>query len=161
MAHSVVKTIEFDYGHRVANHKSKCSSVHGHRGRVEVTVEGPLGSAGSGQDMVFDFGDIKLALAALIDRFDHNFIIAQSDTDLMSLIGMPVSNTAFTGFGRLLHMPYFGKVQEISGISTAENLAYLCYRHLAGVLDNPVTGMHVAQVAFYETPSSLAIYVPD
>jgi 6-pyruvoyltetrahydropterin/6-carboxytetrahydropterin synthase len=38
----VTKIVEWDMGHRVPNHKSKCRNPHGHRYRLEVTIGGPL-----------------------------------------------------------------------------------------------------------------------
>ena len=32
------RKIEFDYGHRVFKHGSKCKHIHGHRGVIEVTA---------------------------------------------------------------------------------------------------------------------------
>ena len=72
---SVAREIEFDYGHRVPNHGSKCRSVHGHRGKVEVTVCGPLvleGAKAVDEGMVMDFSAIEAILKTEIhDKFDH------------------------------------------------------------------------------------------
>ena len=40
MAFSITRSIGVDYGHRVMTHGSKCRSIHGHRGTIEVTCAG-------------------------------------------------------------------------------------------------------------------------
>lgn len=65
----VTRRIEFDAGHRITRHESRCAHPHGHRYVAEVTVAAPeLDPAGR----VVDFGVMKQILGAWIDEhWDH------------------------------------------------------------------------------------------
>src|SRR5215471_13381603 len=85
----VTKTVEMDYGHRISRHDSKCHNVHGHRGKLEVTVGGELVVEGSSTDMVMDFCAIKqLMTEQIVDRFDHCLIVSSDDDALLGRIGI-------------------------------------------------------------------------
>ena len=63
-------TVENDFSsaHQLREYKGKCSSVHGHNWRVQLTVRcGELDSRG----ISIDFGQMKRILAGLVTRFDH------------------------------------------------------------------------------------------
>lgn len=54
---TVTRVLEFDAGHRVVNHESKCATLHGHRYKVEIVAAAPgLDSLGR----VIDFGNYPL-----------------------------------------------------------------------------------------------------
>jgi 6-pyruvoyltetrahydropterin/6-carboxytetrahydropterin synthase len=61
MTMQITKIIERDMGHRVLNHKSKCSNLHGHRYKAYITMEGEIIQAkgDTNEGMVIDFSDIK------------------------------------------------------------------------------------------------------
>lgn len=61
----------FAAAHRLMNYNGKCEHLHGHNYRVHVTVRAP--SPGDG-GMVIDFGDLKKATNAVVDRLDHAFL---------------------------------------------------------------------------------------
>jgi queuosine biosynthesis protein QueD len=168
---NVTKSIEFDYGHRVPNHKSKCYNVHGHRGRLAVTVQGPLVAeeGASDEGMVMDFADIKSALTTVAELFDHRFIMWRNDPLKKLLLrgaGVTacIANAYIIGtdgdgltieageLGPWYCIPEFGIVQELDRIPTAENIAYYCYQLLKDCLPGLVS------VAFWETPNSWAVY---
>lgn len=49
----------------------KCSRLHGHTYRLQVSVSGPLNSNG----MVIDFNDLKkIVEEEVIDRYEHTFL---------------------------------------------------------------------------------------
>jgi 6-pyruvoyltetrahydropterin/6-carboxytetrahydropterin synthase len=154
------KEIGFDYGHRVPNHASKCRNCHGHRGRLEVYIEGPLRveDGSSSEGMVMDFNDIKAALVDEIDaRFDHVFIKATSDTlfDVYPFTAIQENlDSAILG-GRYL-IENVGIVQEIRMVPTAENLAYICFQLLSKRINT--VDVRVKTVRFWETPTSMAEY---
>jgi 6-pyruvoyltetrahydropterin/6-carboxytetrahydropterin synthase len=59
----------FDAAHCIRDYVGKCSRKHGHRWVVEAVLEG---TKLDGRNMLVDFGDVKLALATVIDeRLDH------------------------------------------------------------------------------------------
>lgn len=58
----------FSAAHYLRNFSGPCERLHGHNYRVQVYLRGGvLNDAG----MLFDFTDIKAALGAILDRFDH------------------------------------------------------------------------------------------
>lgn len=58
MQASVSKDVQFDAGHRVPSHASKCRNPHGHRYRVVAYCVGDVVEDGGSADdgMVVDFG---------------------------------------------------------------------------------------------------------
>ena len=66
--------IDFCYGHRLLNYQGKCRHLHGHNGRMIVTIE----AAGlDGRGMVLDFGEIKAVISRWIDEnLDHRMILS-------------------------------------------------------------------------------------
>lgn len=74
----ITKSFSFDAAHFLPNHKGKCSSMHGHTYRLEVTVvrgNGELITSGSDEGMVIDFSDLKaLVKAEVIDKVDHKVL---------------------------------------------------------------------------------------
>jgi 6-pyruvoyltetrahydropterin/6-carboxytetrahydropterin synthase len=85
MAFSITRSIGVDYGHRVMTHGSKCRSIHGHRGTIEVTCAGSaLHESGEQAEMVLDFGFLKDAMMNVIDKsIDHGFIASVDDHELL------------------------------------------------------------------------------
>jgi len=155
-----IKTVEFDYGHRVPKHNSKCRNIHGHRGRLEVTVEGCLITSGSSTDMVMDFGDVKkLMEREIVERLDHCCVIDAKDDKLKALFRetfTPFPGIEKNGFGKRYDVLNFGMVQELdAGSPTAEILAFVCYEILEGKMPE---GVCLKLVRFWETPSSVAEY---
>jgi 6-pyruvoyltetrahydropterin/6-carboxytetrahydropterin synthase len=58
----------FAAAHYLRNFSGPCERLHGHNYRVQVYLRGTrLNDAG----MLVDFTDIKAALGAILDRFDH------------------------------------------------------------------------------------------
>lgn len=161
---TAVKTIEIDYGHRIPNHTSKCRNVHGHRGKIEIHVEGELIPEGDGygsEGMVIDFGDIKrIADEEITAKLDHCFVVAESDGAFKKLLisAATVAQLHQTNFGARYFVDGFGWIQEVPCVPTAENLAYLCWK----VLTKRFAGTRVLieGVRFWETPNSCADYFP-
>ena len=78
MVIKVSKSFTFDAAHYLPNHKGKCSSMHGHTYRLEVTVinqSGQLIKDGSDEGMVIDFNDLKAVVTSeIIDKMDHKVL---------------------------------------------------------------------------------------
>jgi len=130
----VARQIDFCYGHRLLNYAGKCRHLHGHNGKVLVTVEA------SGLDergMVLDFGEIKQALSRWIDEnLDHRMILHREDPAVPHLARL----------GEPLYL--------MDANPTAENIARLIFEQAARL------GFPVVEVRLWETPSSAAIYAP-
>jgi 6-pyruvoyltetrahydropterin/6-carboxytetrahydropterin synthase len=155
----VEKEIEFDAGHRVPDHDSKCWNLHGHRYRVVVGVSGPLRSSGAETGMVIDFSRIKEALSKHVhDLYDHGMILYTDDPlgDLERVIGED-------GYGMKLIL--------VGWVPTAENMARSIFDDMSAILNvpeeihfGPPTGRYdikVEYVKVYETPTSVAIFAGE
>ena len=65
----------FDSAHFLAGYEGKCANIHGHRWKIEAEFSGEkLAESGDKRGMLIDFGDIKSAVRALADSFDHALI---------------------------------------------------------------------------------------
>jgi 6-pyruvoyltetrahydropterin/6-carboxytetrahydropterin synthase len=151
----VTKTVEFDAGHRVPNHDSKCKNPHGHRYKVEATIVGDLVlEAGHPQEgMVLDFGFIKELLTTEIhDVLDHGFIVHGRDQAMLSALGLldvhdhPKAN--LHGW-KVIVLPY---------VPTAENLAYWCYKQIVDGVEERSSGRaQLRSIRVWETPTCSAL----
>lgn len=136
----ITRRIEFDAGHRVYGHESKCAHLHGHRYVAEVTVEAELlDDVGR----VVDFSVIKTRVGEWIDRhWDHNLLLNPIDpfrlifAEHLSVNGNKV--------------PY--PMQD--GNPTAENMA----KELYYVATHLLAPLKVVHVRIYETPNCWADY---
>ena len=62
---------EFEAAHNLCNYQGKCSRLHGHNWKVEVTVRGDkLDEIG----MVIDFTVLKAEVKKIVDRLDHYYL---------------------------------------------------------------------------------------
>lgn len=149
--YTVSKEIEFDAGHRVPNHKSKCRNPHGHRYRLRVTISGDLvvSPGASDEGMLADFGDLKTIMTERVhDVLDHGFIVYENDQ---------VMAAAFKAMAE----PWAGerpKVIVVPFIPTAENLARWCCDQLQYQV--AIMGFRLTKIELWETPTSLATYTP-
>lgn len=147
----ISKEIEFDAGHRVPLHASKCKNPHGHRYRVVAYIEGELIEEGPEAGMVRDFGIVKQLLMDLVhDRFDHGFIVSDQDYSMQYALGFLNDD----------HTPvrpdedrYGWKVIIVPFIPTAECLAKDIYDTLKEHLPN------LFKIEVWETPTSCAEYM--
>lgn len=138
----ITRKIEFDAGHRVPGHRTAdgmrpgaCSSPHGHRYRLEVTVDGTIPADG----MVLDFGVIKQVLMTEVHGWlDHAMIVWDGDpTLLLAMAADPTWKVAL-----LEHPP------------TAEHLAAAIARRITAPL--AAHGVALVGLRLYETPNAWA-----
>jgi len=73
----VSREFTFCYGHRLLNYNGKCAHLHGHNGRVLLTLcSDTLDERG----MVFDFSELKNAIDSWIQRtIDHKMVLHKDD----------------------------------------------------------------------------------
>lgn len=140
----ITKSIEWDMGHRVPNHKHKCRNPHGHHYRLEMTISGSVcdekGSALEG--MVHDFGDLKEHLLSKVySHLDHCFLASEED---------PI-------FAPLAKKEADLKILLVPFIPTAENILVWCYQRLSE--DFP-SHLKIVRLRLFETPTSFAEYIP-
>ena len=130
----VSREIDFCYGHRLLNYQGKCRHLHGHNGKVVVTIE----AAGlNDRGMVLDFGDIKDVLARWIDEnLDHRMILRRDDPAVPAL--------------EELGEPLF----LMDANPTAENIAKLIFDVASE------RGFSVVEMRLWESPRCCATYGP-
>ena len=131
----------FDSAHFLYGYDGKCSNIHGHRWKIEVTVKDlSLQKDGQTKVMIIDFGDLKKALKSMADNFDHA-LIYETGTLKKDTLECLLRD----GF-RLVELPYR---------PTAENLA----RHFYQLLKK--SGFNLHNVKVYETPNNCAMFEED
>lgn len=69
------KQFAFEAAHVLPYHQGKCSRLHGHSYRLDVSVDGPLQSEGPATGMVVDFDELaRVVRASVIDALDHRHL---------------------------------------------------------------------------------------
>ena len=141
----ITKIIQWDMGHRILNHRSVCKGLHGHRYKAEITVEGKLVNSitKSEHGMVMDFADIKsIAKTEIHDKLDHGFMVWEKDDELIEFF-------RHTEGHKMIKVPF---------TSTAENVAQYIFDTISKKLSDKFdTGLKLASVKLWETPSSYAL----
>ncbi len=96
MRYRVCKSFEVESGHMLSKHPGRCRYPHGHSRRVDVVVSS---DRLDDNDMVCDFKAIKLAVADLLDRFDHAMALNTADPFAKKMIegGMAARIVEFDG----------------------------------------------------------------
>lgn len=142
----VSKQIEWDMGHRVTNHKSKCRNIHGHRYKAQICIEGSVIDIEniSDENMVIDFGDVKeLAMKYIHDVLDHGFMVWNKDKKLIDFFKK-------TADQKYISVPF---------VPTAEKIAEWIFNRLNNnVKDKYGTSLRLYSVTLWETPTSWAEY---
>ena len=135
---TITRRLEFDAGHRLKNHESKCRNVHGHRYVALITCRAPeLDTVGR----VIDFGKIKEIVGSWLDeKWDHGFIFEAGD-----IIGEGIASTDTKTF-------------EMATPPTAENMSKFLFRVAFDFLK--AYDIEVTNVRLYETPNCYADYNP-
>ncbi len=140
----ITRRLEFDAGHRIPDHQSQCRHLHGHRYALEITLAGDIiRSAGSPVDgMVMDFSQVKaIAKATIVDEWDHAFLVARSDTQVVTLL------QAIAGHRTII----------LERVPTAENLALIAFSLLdRAYRDSYGNQLRLERVRLYETPNCWA-----
>lgn len=130
----VSREIDFCYGHRLLDYQGKCQHLHGHNGKVCITI----GTAGlDRQGMVMDFSEIKRVVSRWIDeQLDHRMLLRRDDpaVPLLEQLGEPVF------------------LMDVN--PTVENIAKLIFDYAAA------QGFPVVEVRLWETVVCSATYSP-
>jgi 6-pyruvoyltetrahydropterin/6-carboxytetrahydropterin synthase len=140
----ITRRLEFDAGHRIPNHESRCRHLHGHRYALEVTVSGDaVAKEGDPREgMVLDFSEVKAIAQRLVaDPWDHAFLACRNDAPLLAFLGtLPEHRTVV-----------------FDAPPTAEHLATAAFR----ILDAAYRGeygerVRLERVRLFETPNCWA-----
>lgn len=156
MNNKITRKFEFDAGHRVLGHESKCANLHGHRYVAEVTVEDvSLDTIGR----VIDFAVIKKEIGEWIDdNWDHNILLNMDDplTTLYHFPELKISHTqnvrAKDVFGK--KNPYV--MPPSFPNPTVENMVAVLFQVSFQLMMKH--GIKVTHVRLYETPNCWADY---
>lgn len=130
--HTIVKRLNFCYGHRLMNYEGKCRHPHGHNGVLELELASEkLDERG----MVVDFGEVKALVVRFVDEeLDHRMLLRHDDPLVKALAD--IGERAYV-------MPEN---------PTAENIAKLVY------LEAQAQGLPVVAVRLWETHDAFAEY---
>lgn len=148
----ISKEIQFDAGHRVPDHSSKCKNPHGHRYRVVAHLESEaLMEDGSETGMVKDFGFLKRLLTTHVhDYLDHGFIVYKGDLPMLTMFDHQWGDKQYSIMWKIIEFPY---------VPTAENIARWVYERLDHYIGNQ-PNFELVKVEVWETPTSMAEYTP-
>jgi 6-pyruvoyltetrahydropterin/6-carboxytetrahydropterin synthase len=140
----ITRRLEFDSGHRIPNHRSRCRHLHGHRYALEVTLSGQIvrtpGDAREG--MVLDFAEVKsIAQREVADAWDHAFLAWREDKVVLEFLStLPDHRTVV-----------------FDAPPTAEHLAEAAFRLLDPAYRNAFgVDLQLERVRLYETPNCWA-----
>lgn len=132
--------MEWDSAHRVMRHESKCSTLHGHRYRAEITVAAETLDR---VDRVVDFGAIKAKVGRWIDEhWDHTTLVNAADESLLNFCLRECTELA-------KRAPYV-----FDGEPTAENIALRLFDVADILLEDD--RLSIVRVRVYETPNCYA-----
>ena len=79
---TVAKRFHWEAAHRLPEHPGRCRHLHGHSYKMSVEVEGAVGPSG----MVADFGELKAAVAPLVEAWDHATLVSAADEALLGVV---------------------------------------------------------------------------
>ena len=126
----------FDAAHFLKDYDGKCANIHGHRWKVEVTLEAETLS-GQERGMVMDFSVVKKLLRKETERLDHSLIIEEGSLREKTMEALREEQF------RVIQVPFR---------PTAENLSRHFYEYMKKA------GCPVKRVRVFETPRNVAGY---
>lgn len=145
---TATKVIKFDYAHRLMGtdgelyDKDKCGSIHGHTGRVEITVKRNSKKYGAKQhddrfEFVTDFSNFSGIRDWIDDNIDHATVISNNDQSLLN-------------FCKDENLKYF-KMPPRYNCANSENMIEVFRITFEELLPDYV---RISRIKFYETPTS-------
>ena len=139
----VTKEITFDSAHMLSNYDGKCSNLHGHTYKLQVTLDGRVDPL---NNMVVDFNVLKEILnETVMNKFDHAIIFSnpefrnEAEDDLYTWAEL------------------YGKNYVVipNGKTTCENIA----PYIKQLISNELVDRNInasVYVRLWETPTSFA-----
>ena len=137
----ITKEYEISYGHRLMNHKGKCSRLHGHNAKISITIQGSIlkKPESSSNGMIMDFGDLDTGIGLWLDKtLDHRTILEVGDPLIPAIFSTDKDSLV------VVDMP-----------PTAELLAMFIHRQTMDWL-NIFKATYKISVTFWETPKACA-----
>jgi len=138
----ITRLFEFDSGHRIPNHNSKCRNMHGHRYKLELTLSGKVLETPeeSWEGMVLDFADVKKLTLQFLDTMDHAFLVYKGDRQLLDFLATTDS-----------------KYVVVPQIPTVENLVRFIDDNLQPVFAKTYNdSLRIKSLKLWETPNCFA-----
>ena len=122
----ITRRFSFEACHHLPNYKGKCSNVHGHSYKLEVTVSAEKdfssGAPNPYRNMVMDFSTLKgIVNAEVVNKYDHQ--------DLNEFFTMPTAESMvvqmFEDIRSKLSDEYYGNVrlEEVKLWETEDSFA--------------------------------------
>ena len=74
----IAREYSFSAAHRIEGHP-KCGRLHGHNYKVIVEVRRRDRDSVDDKGMVIDFGDLDNVVKPIINRFDHRYLVSDSN----------------------------------------------------------------------------------
>ena len=132
--------IQFDTAHYLSGYEGKCSNIHGHRYRLVVELSSDtLQASGQCRGMVADFSDVKKAMHAIAEQYDHKLLIEDNED------GRAVAEV-------LSNVPNQFAIVMVPYRPTAEEMSRDIYYQMKNA------GYPVYSVELYETPTNSCKY---
>ena len=132
--------IQFDTAHYLSGYEGKCSNIHGHRYRLVVELSSDnLQASGQCRGMVADFSDVKKAMRAIAEQYDHKLLIEDNED------GRAVAEA-------LSNVPNQFAIVMVPYRPTAEEMSRDIYYQMKNA------GYPVYSVELYETPTNSCKY---
>jgi len=132
----VKKKYHFYAGHRNHVLEGKCSSWHGHRYGVEITIEPKRTTAG----ITMLFGDIDYEMEKILSKYDHSMLLCREDPYFEAMTSMKDYD------GKRMKVVVFNEPTSV------ENLAQRLFEECLGA------GLPMDSVRIQETDSSTVEY---
>jgi 6-pyruvoyltetrahydropterin/6-carboxytetrahydropterin synthase len=133
----IERDVEFDIGHRLVGHESKCARLHGHRYRFVLRMGFASGGKLDAVGRVLDFSVCKQLLNDVVEPWDHRMVLSDQDALVFS------EGTAQVRDDEIVVVPFN---------PTAENMA----AHIAKAIAARCRSCFTVQVEVYETPNCRA-----
>ncbi|MDD1676301.1 MAG: 6-carboxytetrahydropterin synthase [Methanomicrobiales archaeon] len=130
MKSRIYKEVSFDASHRLLTYTGKCASLHGHRWKVEVWIEGDVDER---TGILMDYNLIK----QVIERFDHQVVLNEADPMVACL-------------------SQYQDVVKTAGDPTSELLAATIADDLNRAAHKSGLSARVARIRVWESPSCCA-----
>ena len=176
--HTIDKTLEFCYGHRVWSQtlngrysddlQCACRHLHGHEAKVQVYLQSDELVAG----MVTDFRHLEWLKRWVNKHIDHRFLLDRNDPVYPNLVGdrelaPVVTPTGATVAHEVILLPAesltpLGELMAgyllLDFVPTSENLSSW-FANLVQEVMRPL-GVRVSRVDWWETPKSRSSFTP-
>jgi 6-pyruvoyltetrahydropterin/6-carboxytetrahydropterin synthase len=141
-ATTITVSVDFCYGHRLLDYVGKCQHLHGHNGRVEITV---MSRGLNKSGFVIDFSDVKTFTKEWIDtEWDHRMQLNEEDPMVPAIASLDE---------KLRTVPFNPTAEKMASELYDEVQTFLRRQFRDATRDRE---LELVSVRFWETPTSFA-----